>query len=73
MEENGLLNVFVFMLNGTLQKEHSVLNSFIMAVYEEIFSRTLDRKICLNFKHFQRTTIVKLFGDQSELSALPAG
>ena len=49
------------------------INSFVMMVYENIISRTLDKKFWLNFKKFSQTTIIKLFEDLSEMSVLPAG
>ena len=39
---------------------------FIKVVYEKLFSRALARKL-------SQTTIIKLFTDQSEVSALPEG
>ena len=51
-----------------------MVNSFTTDVYEKRFCRTLDRKFGLILaKKFSRTTIIKLFTDQSQLIALPAG
>ena len=50
------------------------VNSFIMVVFANIFSRPLDTKFRLNWKQaFSLTTIIKLFTNQSELIDLPAG
>ena len=47
--------------------------SFIMVVYENIFGHALDGNIRLNFyENFLIDNHYKIFGDQSEVSALPA-
>ena len=50
------------------------VNSFIMVVYEKIFSRSLGHQIMTELKKsFSQTTIIKLFRNQSELKDLPTG
>ena len=50
------------------------VNRFIIVVHEKFFNRVLDKKTLSELlKKIVQTTIIKLFEDQSEVSALPAG